>query len=212
MFADLHRFVDRRIAELSAEVYGAVQLVDLSEANVSKLLGQMTEQIGSLIAAPAAATRNSGIELEAVVKLTETAATQIMEAAEAISAWIDGGRRDPEAVEGLAARVNAIFEACTFQDLTGQRIRRAIEQLQNVETMLDGLIPHAGPHAPASQPAEAVPVNADLMQGGNRSHARLNENPVSRTAQAGSRARPDRASAATECRQRRVVADNRSRR
>ena len=165
LFADLHRFVDRRISELSSEVYGAVQLVDMSEANVTKQLGRMSEQVSALVSAPAAATRNSGVELEAVVKLTETAATQIMEAAEAIMTWIDEGRRDPEAIENLAARVSAIFEACTFQDLTGQRIRRAIEQLQNVESMLGGLIQHAPPPAVATE-EEALPAfsDPDLMQ------------------------------------------------
>src|SRR5579871_5181893 len=83
MIADLHRFVDRRIAELSVEVHGAVQLMDYSEANISGQLARVHEQIVGLLAAPAAATRNSGLELEAVVEATEHAANQIMEAAEA---------------------------------------------------------------------------------------------------------------------------------
>jgi chemotaxis protein CheZ len=140
MFADLHRFVDRRIAELSAEVHGAVQLMDYSEANLSGQLAKVHEQIVGLLAAPAAATRNSGLELEAVVEVTERAANQIMEAAEAIGDWLASGERDPGSVQAVAERINAIFEACTFQDLTGQRIRRAIEHLQKVETMLGGLI------------------------------------------------------------------------
>ena len=37
--------------------------------------------------------------------------------------------------------INAIFEACSFQDVTGQRIRRAIQHLQQVETMLTDIMP-----------------------------------------------------------------------
>ena len=159
MFADLHRFVDRRIAELSAEVHGVVQLMDYSEANVSGQLARVHEQIVSLLSAPAAATRNSGLELEEVVHATENAANQIMEAAEAISDWVASGDRDATSVQVVAERVNAIFEACTFQDLTGHRIRRAIEHLQKVETMLGGMIqdPAAGEAAPAAVVTPPVP-------------------------------------------------------
>lgn len=160
LLADLHRFVDRRIAELSAEVHATVQMVDYSENNLSGQLARIHEQIASVVAAPAAATRNSGLELEAVVQATESAANRIMEAAEAISDWLREGRSDPEAMEAMAARVNAIFEACTFQDVTGQRIRRAIEHLQQVESMLGDMVPESQGE-PSPPPA---PVNPDLGQ------------------------------------------------
>jgi chemotaxis protein CheZ len=160
LFAEMHRFVDRRIAELSAEVHGVTQLMDYSEANVTGQLSRVHEQIVGLLAAPAAATRNSGLELESVVLATEQAANQIMEAAEAIGDWLASGNRDAESVRGVAERINAIFEACTFQDLTGQRIRRAIEHLQKVETMLGGMIPEAPEGGvPAPEPPVA-PLHA----------------------------------------------------
>lgn len=166
MFDDLRRFVDRRISELSAEVHATVQLVDYSESNLSGQLTRIHDQITTLLAMPAAATRNSGLELEAVVQATETAANTIMEAAEAINDWLREGRRDPESVDEMAAKVNAIFEACTFQDITGQRIRRAIKQLQQVETMLTDMMPEtaATPAAEAPVPEVAAPVDPDLVQ------------------------------------------------
>jgi chemotaxis protein CheZ len=139
---EFRRFVDRRIAELSAEIHATVQLVDFSETNLSAKLANIHEQIASIVAPPVAATHNSGMELEAVVQATEHAANQIMEAAEAISSWLQAGG-DPAALPVVTRQVNAIFEACTFQDLTGQRIRRAIEHLQQVETMLSGIMPEA---------------------------------------------------------------------
>lgn len=159
LFDALHRFVDRRIAELSAEVHGTAQLLDFSETNLSGQLSRIHEQIARVIAHPAQATRNSGLELEAVVQATETAANQIMEAAEVIGELIRGGRRDAASFDIVADKLNAIFEACNFQDITGQRIRRAIEHLQRVETMLSDMVP-----APPSSDTEPVAAGADLMQ------------------------------------------------
>jgi chemotaxis protein CheZ len=165
MFADLRRFVDRRLAEVSAEVHGAVQMVDFSEANITGQIGKIAEQVAQLIAAPASATRNSGLELEAVVQATEHAANQILEATEAISDWLASGARDSDSLEKVAERVNAIMEACTFQDLTGQRIRRAIEHLQSVESMLGGLAnPDAPPPVYVPRQIEVTGSGSDLGQ------------------------------------------------
>lgn len=154
-FTALHRFIDRRMAELSAELHASVELVDMNEARLSQELTQMHQQIAGLVAVPALASRNSGVELEAVVVATEAAANTIMEAAEAIQEWIAHGGRDPESLQALAQRVNAIFEACSFQDVTGQRVRRAIQHLQQVETMLERFMPRpAGPAEKLLVPTE----------------------------------------------------------
>jgi chemotaxis protein CheZ len=162
---ELRRFVDRRIAELSAEIHATVQLVDYSETNLSAKLASIHEQIASVIAAPASTTRNSGVELEAVVQTTEHAANQIMEAAEAISTWLQKGG-DPASLPVVTQQVNAIFEACTFQDLTGQRIRRAIRHLQQVETMLSSVMPDDVQEAPTlSAGVDLAQADVDSMFG-----------------------------------------------
>jgi chemotaxis protein CheZ len=145
MFAELRSFVDRRIAELSAEVHATGQL------------GRIHEQIASLVAIPAATTRNSGMELEAVVQATEAAANTIMEAAEQIQTWLEGGQQDAASLRVVSEKVNSIFEACSFQDVTGQRIRRAIQHLQQVETMLEGMVP-GGLVTPAAEKLEVRAV------------------------------------------------------
>jgi chemotaxis protein CheZ len=132
---DLRAFLDRRIAELSAELSASVELADMTETKLSGEIARIRDEIGQMVAMPAVATRNSGLELEAVVQATEAAANTILEAAEAIGDWMAAGR-DPAAAPAIVERVNAIFEACAFQDLTGQRIRRAIQHLQQVEGAL----------------------------------------------------------------------------
>jgi chemotaxis protein CheZ len=173
---DLRTFVDRRIAELSAEIHATVQLVDYSEVNLSGQLSEIRQQIASVVAAPTAATRNSGLELEAVVQATESAANRIMEAAEAISDWLREGKHDAESLSVVNEKVNAIFEACSFQDVTGQRIRRAIQHLQQVEDMLTGITPgeqqatagRVQVHAPYNNAGALTPeqsaANPDLGQ------------------------------------------------
>jgi chemotaxis protein CheZ len=149
--AELRGFLDRRIAELSAELSASVELADMTETKLSGEIARVQEQIAQMVAMPAAATRNSGLELEAVVQVTEAAANTILEAAEAIGDWMASGR-DAATAPAIVERVNAIFEACAFQDLTGQRIRRAIQHLQQVEGVLKGMAT-----APA-EPRERVKV------------------------------------------------------
>ncbi len=168
--SELRSFVDRRIAELSAEVHAAVELADMGESRLSAEIARVHDQIAQLVAVPAAATRNSGLELEAVVQVTESAANTIMEAAEAIQDWISSGR-DPAATQTIVARVNAIFEACAFQDLTGQRIRRAIQHLQQLEGMLKSMLPEGAVADPPQvqvrtqlRTVEAAPSAPDLGQ------------------------------------------------
>lgn len=144
MFEELRSFVDRRISELSMEVSATEQLLDFSESNLSGQLQRMHEQLARVVALPAAATRNSGLELEAIVHETEAAANRIMNAAEAIRACMATGDAG-----AITEQVNAIFEACSFQDLTSQRIRRALEHLQNVEGMLADMVQQTG-----SEPVE----------------------------------------------------------
>ncbi len=164
LFGDLRQFVDRRIAELSAELHASSELADMTEAKLMREVAAVHEQIARLVAIPAASTRNSGIELEAVVQATEAAANTIMEAAEAIQDWIDGGSRDPGAIESLATRVGAIFEACSFQDITGQRIRRAIRHLEQVEALLGRYLQPGAEVTPASDNDTAAPPSPDLAQ------------------------------------------------
>jgi chemotaxis protein CheZ len=165
-FADLQRFLDRRISELSVEVHGATQLLGFSEDNLTTQLGRLHEQVARMVGVPGQATRNSGMELEAVVQTTEAAANQIMEAAEAISDCVRLAIPDTAAMVAISAKLDAIFEACSFQDLTGQRVRRAIEHLQHVESALGGMMAPPGTAHEIFQPQAPTVVSSgpDLPQ------------------------------------------------
>ncbi len=140
MLGDLERFVDRRLSELSTEIYSATALAESSEGNITAQLRDLHAQVESMVSAPDPLTRTSGLELEAVVEASEAAANQIMEAAEAIADAMRSAFPAGETASVISRKVDAIFEACAFQDLTGQRVRRAIEHLQHVESALTGMM------------------------------------------------------------------------
>jgi len=79
----------------------------------------------------------AGRELDAVVEATEEATTAIMEAAETIMA---ADATDPDAFKALVDdKMMLIFEACSFQDITGQRIRKVVRTLGWIEERLGSL-------------------------------------------------------------------------
>lgn len=153
-FDELRRFMDRRMSELSAEIHATVQMVGFSETNLTEQIARMHAQIAKVVALPGAATRNSGLELEAVVQATEEAANRILGAAEAIRSLVMRRFGDNPATAAIVEQTHAIFEACSFQDLTGQRIRRAISQLQSIEGSLAEIVASTSHETtPAAEPA-----------------------------------------------------------
>ena len=62
----------------------------------------------------------AGMELDAIVQQTEDATNTIMESAEAI-------------MGAVQKHIVRIFEACSFQDITGQRISKVVETLRYIE-------------------------------------------------------------------------------
>jgi chemotaxis protein CheZ len=90
---------------------------------------------------PEALTREqvpaAGAELEAIVRDTEVATNRIMAAAEAMMA---ADLSDPAAARGEIERhAIDIFEACGFQDITGQRISKVVKVLGEIEERTSGL-------------------------------------------------------------------------
>ncbi len=71
-------------------------------------------------------------ELDSVVAATAGATNSIMNAAEEIL----GLPNDKNYRTEVEARMNDIFEACTFQDITGQRIRKVVDALRQLENRL----------------------------------------------------------------------------
>lgn len=93
-------------------------------------------------------------ELDAVVGATEQATFAIFDACDVITGI--AGQIDPENSAKLSEQVTKIFEACNFQDITGQRISKVVRTLKHIEAKVDMIVAafgdevrqnHAGHHA-----------------------------------------------------------------
>lgn len=73
---------------------------------------------------------SAGQELDAVVKHTAEATNRIMNAAESIMV---ADPADASYADLVNEKVLEIFEACSFQDITGQRIRKVVDTLEHIE-------------------------------------------------------------------------------
>ena len=85
-------------------------------------------------------------ELGAVVGGTEQATQQILEAAEAIDqaasalSKITSPDQQKSLSEEIQERVVSIFEACNFQDLTGQRISKVMSTMKFIEQHINEMM------------------------------------------------------------------------
>jgi chemotaxis protein CheZ len=88
---------------------------------------------------------NAQLELNEVVRHTEEATNTIMDKAEAIMA-------DAVAMGDAGAVINGnaleILEACSFQDITGQRIRKVLKTIEQIELRVGNLIKLFGGELP----------------------------------------------------------------
>ena len=73
-------------------------------------------------------------ELDAIVKATEAATSTILDAAERIDAAAGKGDVAP-----IRDEVIRIFEACSFQDITGQRVSKVVATLSHIEARIGQL-------------------------------------------------------------------------
>lgn len=128
-------------------------------------------------------------ELGAVVGGTEEATQQILEAAEAIdqaaSALGKVNSPDQQKIlsEEISERVVSIFEACNFQDLTGQRISKVMSTMKFIENhitvMMDiwGGVDAIRAHAPPiidDREGDAKLLNGPKLDG-DAGHASQND-------------------------------------
>ncbi|MBU8544993.1 MULTISPECIES: protein phosphatase CheZ [Roseomonadaceae] len=109
-------------------------------------------------------------ELDAIVDHTAQATNEILDVCETLEgvATRIGG---PEA-EALGNAVTRIYEACSFQDITGQRIGKVVTALKAIEARVDQVVSRFGAvsgHA-ASGESAAAPVDPDETEGRRLAH------------------------------------------
>ena len=144
------------------EIEGLARFIEDAKAEIAALRpDEVTEEY-----LPSAAN-----ELDAIVAATAEATNTIMDAAEKIESIMDGV--GPEHSKVLEEASTMIYEACSFQDITGQRINKVVKTLEEIETKVSALVNAFGDEiarVKATMPKdkqveEAVPSDEDLLQG-----------------------------------------------
>lgn len=124
-------------------------------------------------------------ELDAIVEATEGATNSILAAAEAIESVT--GDVDAAVAERLTEVTTSIYEACTFQDITGQRIGKVVKALKVIQGRVETLVSAFGSEIDqirkktAAEKAAAGPVGQseeDLLNGPQLAGMAKNQNEI----------------------------------
>lgn len=103
-------------------------------------------------------------ELDAIVGATEAATNEIMDSAEHLESLAP--MMDPQVAERLTEITTRIFEACTFQDITGQRITKVVKMLKEIEARVENLVKAFGTDEDAPAAAKSgASSDEDLLNG-----------------------------------------------
>lgn len=147
----IEQFIARRFDEISMEINATSQQVDMAEEGIIKRFAEILEILKAVsYAGDGSTAANAGVELDAVVEMTEQAANRILDAADHLTSRIeeeknsstDEGRK--QAFEEMGKDVEEIYMACSFQDITGQRIRKTLENLRIIEDRLGSALDKMG--------------------------------------------------------------------
>jgi len=152
----------------------SVKNTDLSQAlilaieSLSKFVCQIRCAVGAVNADDAGTKQISTAadELGAIVDSTAAATEEIMAAAETIeqvAETVGEAQRDE-----LLNATTRIYEACSFQDITGQRVAKVVNAFQQIEARIDAILEAVGgdgipadggfpsPHAEAESDEQAL--------------------------------------------------------
>lgn len=187
MAARLEQIVERlhgevaRLTEVGPTNEAATRVSELRQElqSMATLIADTRSEVAGLLPAGEPHTRltSASDELDAVVDATERAAVDIMNAAEQaqeavhrLRAARDSGDQTEvdKDVDVIDNAILDIFMACSFQDLTGQRIRKVVQALTYIEKRVIALS-SLWQESVDIQPHEAPPtdtrVDSHLLNG-----------------------------------------------
>ena len=163
---EAHSYLDRVIGvlhELSAERKGS--LVAVLEY-LSSHIRDTRNEIATLRTAQGDSHTLSSTtdELEEIVTETARATNAIMDAAETVERL--SSQVPPEIASGLQDAATRIYEASTFQDITGQRIGKVVHALQAIEERISALVSACCDESIAGAAPENRPTGDDALLNG----------------------------------------------
>jgi hypothetical protein len=149
----METFIKRRFDEISMEINATSQQIDMSEEGMAKRFGEILGIMNSISYSGDGSTpANTGVELEAVIADTSRAANTILDNCDKANAvlypndpsiWEKAETRE-EAINALRDVIQSIIIACSFQDIAGQRIRRTLDSISEIEDKISGALEGMG--------------------------------------------------------------------
>ncbi|NKC31685.1 protein phosphatase CheZ [Falsiroseomonas selenitidurans] len=124
---DMHMHLNATVGSLMAELDALSRIIADARLEVAALRADD----GDAPDIPAATD-----ELAAIVSHTAQATHEILDSCESLSAV--SGKLGQEYAQPLDTAITRIYEACSFQDITGQRIAKVVAALQAVERRIAG--------------------------------------------------------------------------
>ena len=123
-------------AKLQSEVYNLIHYIDRLRKEIAGIAQEKNSQ-----------TRFEGMadRLDAIIGSTAEATDTILSAMEDLDNLVDKIRAHPDAAEidslcdKITANTTKAMEACSFQDLTGQRVSKVIGSLRFVEERVNSM-------------------------------------------------------------------------
>lgn len=150
------------VARLSQSVRDPQLLAEVEE--LARTIATTRNELQRLDAGPFVAGHVPAAkdELDEVVAHTATATDQILEVCEELERA--GGNADAEMLQRATTR---IYEACSFQDITGQRISKVVATLKAIEGKVSQMLEVFGqsPIATSAPAAEPSLTNGPQMPG-----------------------------------------------
>ena len=141
-------------AALLAELEGLGRTVNRAKAEIAAL------RVDDITDAHIPAATD---ELDAIVGHTAQATNEILdccEALEGVASRVGGAE-----AEALNSAITRIYEACSFQDITGQRIGKVVAALKAIEARVSAVTERFGAGLAAAAPEPEAAPDLDVTEG-----------------------------------------------
>ncbi len=125
--------IDGELSAVSYKFYSEMEALSRYIAGLKAELAALRPEDITKEHLPAAAD-----ELDAIVGATEQATNSIFEAVEAIEDL--AGKMKSKGAKEIGQQVTKVYEACSFQDITGQRISKVVKALKHIEEKVQSLL------------------------------------------------------------------------
>lgn len=158
---DVGALVENMMASLQNQFEAATHRVGGEIQDLVEYIGQTKAELAAL--SPNSLSKyelpDASDQLDEIIKATEVAAGDFMDAAEDLQALAENA--DDATADKLQSIATRIFEAASFQDIAGQRITRVIKVLKVVEDRLTVIADSIGDEAEAP----GLQDGEELLQG-----------------------------------------------